>query len=92
MGTGNDLSRVLGWGEGQQGDIDAHFILDELENAQPVRLDRWKVDIYPSQKLFRKQNRVMNNYISVGVDAQVTALSDYEINCFVAIFLLFFII
>ncbi len=40
LGTGNDLSRVLGWGEGYTGDVNVKHILDEIERAKTANLDR----------------------------------------------------
>ncbi|GAB6025880.1 hypothetical protein CHUAL_011855 [Chamberlinius hualienensis] len=75
LGTGNDLSRVLGWGEGFSGDIDVHDIFHRLEKSVKVDLDRWKVDIDPVSHVrlrHPKKKVFVNNYISVGVDALVT--------------------
>ena len=50
LGTGNDLSRVLGWGEGYTGDVDIKYILDQLDQAEVVKLDRWRVEICPAKQ------------------------------------------
>nr|CAD7257601.1 unnamed protein product [Timema shepardi] len=74
LGTGNDLSRVLGWGKEYTSSIDASEVLQQVCNATCVQLDRWNVDIRPVRPLrFRQvaRNLFMYNYISFGVDAQV---------------------
>ncbi|KAL1230191.1 Diacylglycerol kinase epsilon [Trichinella pseudospiralis] len=74
-GTGNDLSRVLGWGDGHSGIVDAAGILQQLSQATPVKLDRWLVTVVSPTKLgmkWSKSEYKMNNYLSVGVDALVT--------------------
>lgn len=47
LGTGNDLSRVLGWGGGYTGG-ELVPIFQAISNAQEVPLDRWNVlfDVY----------------------------------------------
>lgn len=40
LGTGNDLSRVLDWGEGYIGDVDIEDILTEVDKAEYINLDR----------------------------------------------------
>ena len=75
LGTGNDLSRVLGWGEGYTGDVDISQILHELSLARSVKLDRWKVEVVPNKRFgvrLPRKKFVMNNYASIGVDALVT--------------------
>uniref|UniRef100_F1KVS0 Diacylglycerol kinase n=1 Tax=Ascaris suum TaxID=6253 RepID=F1KVS0_ASCSU len=75
LGTGNDLSRVLGWGSGHSGSIEFSKICSELRNSTVIRLDRWSVDIVHRRRLgVRPKNKhiSMVNYISVGVDACVT--------------------
>ena len=75
LGTGNDLSRVLGWGAGHSGPVDAMRTLALLNAASPQRLDRWLVSIEEERwRLRRARSRrlSMSNYFSVGVDAQVT--------------------
>ncbi|KAG7398072.1 hypothetical protein PHYBOEH_011803 [Phytophthora boehmeriae] len=71
LGTGNDLARVLGWGAGFSAPTDVSEVLSEVEAAHVSLLDRWQVSIGESQK------RVLNNYLGVGVDAQV-ALEFHE--------------
>ncbi|XP_044732389.1 diacylglycerol kinase epsilon isoform X2 [Chrysoperla carnea] len=75
LGTGNDLSRVFGWGKATTANLDTSIILNQLINSVPTYLDRWSVQIrsfrhlgirLPTKALF------MYNYFSVGVDAQVT--------------------
>lgn len=73
LGTGNDLSRVLGWGKQHDSNADPASILQRIQIAEEVKLDRWNVTIKPYSG-FRGSNQslLMYNYISVGVDAQVT--------------------
>ena len=60
LGTGNDLARVLGWGEGYTGDVDVTTILHQLDRAKVARLDRWKVEITPTKHFgFRMPRKVM---------------------------------
>ena len=40
LGTGNDLSRVLGWGEGHDSNVNVYKIMKQLQHAKPVKLDR----------------------------------------------------
>ncbi|PSN39597.1 Diacylglycerol kinase epsilon [Blattella germanica] len=75
IGTGNDLSRVLGWGkEHDSVDDDLTKIMERIQNAELVPLDRWNVDIHPYRHLSMRLpvQRFMYNYLSIGVDAQVT--------------------
>jgi diacylglycerol kinase (ATP) len=46
MGTGNDLSRVLGWGSSYSMER-LLTTLQQIPNAQPIALDRWQVDFEP---------------------------------------------
>ncbi|CAG9584645.1 unnamed protein product [Danaus chrysippus] len=71
-GTGNDLSRALGWGGGCS-DLDASSIITSMKQAEVQILDRWKVSIGPLSRGLRSRGRVLfaHNYVSVGVDAQV---------------------
>ncbi|KAL4712319.1 hypothetical protein ACJJTC_004081 [Scirpophaga incertulas] len=75
MGTGNDLSRVLGWGSGNNSHLDPHAIINSIRNASEQTLDRWKVTIKPSRNRLRRLRPVrvlyVYNYMSIGVDAQV---------------------
>ncbi|XP_069944462.1 diacylglycerol kinase epsilon isoform X1 [Cherax quadricarinatus] len=75
LGTGNDLSRVLGFGEGHTKYVDIVEYLQEVASAEPAKLDRWSVRFIPKWKLglpMSSSERFMNNYLSVGVDALVT--------------------
>ncbi|CAI5743286.1 unnamed protein product [Peronospora destructor] len=72
LGTGNDLARVLGWGASFSAPTDVSEQLSQVEAAHVSLLDRWEVSIGKSQKRI-----VLNNYLGVGVDAQV-ALEFHE--------------
>lgn len=76
LGTGNDLSRVLGWGEASTADFEPLELLQKVRSAVPVPLDRWEININKSTRIplraRRHQTFFMYNYFSVGVDALVT--------------------
>ncbi|VDL81243.1 unnamed protein product [Nippostrongylus brasiliensis] len=54
LGTGNDLSRVLGWGSGTNGDLDMLEYLSDVYAADVQKLDRWKVMIKSKNQRTRK--------------------------------------
>ncbi len=58
LGTGNDLSRVMGWGEGYTGDVDIKSMLDLIDRAKIVKLDRWRVQITPAKFGIRMRTKV----------------------------------
>ncbi|KAL1489117.1 hypothetical protein ABEB36_014060 [Hypothenemus hampei] len=80
LGTGNDLSRVLGWGKENSSQLDVPKILSNIEQATLSHLDRWQIEVITTRHLgIRIPNKTlyMYNYLSVGVDAQV-ALSFHK--------------
>ncbi|CAJ0609335.1 unnamed protein product [Cylicocyclus nassatus] len=75
LGTGNDLSRVLGWGSGTDGDLDMLQYLSDVHAADVQMVDRWKITIKSKNQFGRRtviKNMKMSNYVSIGVDASVT--------------------
>jgi len=69
LGTGNDLSRSLGWGPSFS-DSDTLKILQNVNSdSKNILLDRWKVTITQSLKTPLQQNFLMYNYMSIGIDA-----------------------
>lgn len=73
LGTGNDLSRVLGWGTVFSCDTAIDEVFEKIIRARPVPLDRWKIKVSPDRLLrFAPKQVLMNNYFSIGVDALVT--------------------
>nr|CAI5817275.1 unnamed protein product [Callosobruchus analis] len=80
LGTGNDLSRVLGWGKQNSGELQVDQVLKDIQGARVSELDRWKVEVTSTRHLGLKlPNKIyyMYNYLSIGVDAQV-ALSFHK--------------
>ncbi|KJH46552.1 diacylglycerol kinase catalytic domain protein [Dictyocaulus viviparus] len=75
LGTGNDLSRVLGWGAGTNGRLDILEYLIDVHAAEIQKLDRWNITIKSKNQFGRKTvitRKRMTNYVSIGVDASVT--------------------
>ncbi|XP_019880958.1 diacylglycerol kinase epsilon [Aethina tumida] len=74
LGTGNDLSRVLGWGKANSSDFDIVKLLKDIQSSKKMELDRWKIELTSTRHLGLRiptKTLYMYNYISVGVDAQV---------------------
>ncbi|EPS70899.1 hypothetical protein M569_03858, partial [Genlisea aurea] len=74
LGTGNDLSRVLGWGGSfsvieKEGSLSS--FLQAVDSSAVKMLDRWKVDIRESDKSSKEKSKFMMNYLGVGCDAKV---------------------
>ena len=79
LGTGNDLARTLGWGKSYDGSSVSN-VLNQIQLSSAVNLDRWKIRVTPHRastgntddsKPVREYEIIMNNYFSVGIDAQV---------------------
>jgi diacylglycerol kinase (ATP) len=81
LGTGNDLARTLGWGKSYDGSSVSN-VLNQIQLSSTVKLDRWKIKVIPHRSSGPKAIRpdfqpqkeyeiIMNNYFSVGIDAQV---------------------
>ncbi|KAI0232726.1 Diacylglycerol kinase zeta [Lamellibrachia satsuma] len=82
LGTGNDLARTLNWGGGYT-DEPISKILCSVEEGPVVELDRWSMKCDPNtdceqesaeQESWEKKLplEIMNNYFSLGADANVT--------------------
>lgn len=76
LGTGNDMSRSLGWGAGfGMGDVSTDVVRDTLvkmaTKAKAEFVDRWLVTIKPANGSPSTQ-RIMINYFSLGVDAEIS--------------------
>ena len=85
LGTGNDLSRSLGWGGGYT-DEPLSKILQSVQQADVINMDRWKLRLSLNTETNIKISgkgvdklplEVVNNYFSLGVDAQI-ALQFHE--------------
>ncbi|XP_037946640.1 diacylglycerol kinase epsilon-like isoform X2 [Teleopsis dalmanni] len=76
LGTGNDLSRILGWGA-EPPELDPIQILKNVKRARGINLDRYDLQIeklhyrLPIKRHPMKTIHVYN-YFSIGVDALVT--------------------
>lgn len=65
LGTGNDLSIVLGWGRCfRKGGISG--LLQAVKTSDSVHVDRWQV------RIDNKVETVFQNYFGIGIDASIT--------------------
>jgi len=85
LGTGNDLSRSLGWGGGYT-DEPLSKILQSVQHAEVINMDRWRLRLrlntdsrvkISEKGVDKLPMEVVNNYFSLGVDAQI-ALQFHE--------------
>lgn len=77
LGTGNDLSRVLGWGSEPPSTLDPLNILRSVQNANSIKMDCFDMMIKQHKRLSLPKKSFSNkyqiyNYFSIGVDALVT--------------------
>ena len=70
LGTGNDLARVLGWGQGAN-DTTVPVFLQQIQKASITSLDRWKIIVKNPLTQKVTKSVTFNNYFGVGVDAQI---------------------
>lgn len=79
LGTGNDMSRVLNWGGGYT-DEPLSRILTHIHEGSIVQLDRWNLEVTfneagendsSDEAVDQLPLNVMNNYFSLGFDAEV---------------------
>jgi diacylglycerol kinase (ATP) len=75
LGTGNDLSRIHGWGGGYNNES-LLLILSQISESYISMLDLWELDITKTTKKGKrkeeKEVKSFMNYLGVGVDAQAT--------------------
>lgn len=76
LGTGNDLSRSLGWGPGMGEAKEMKSFIREMAQGVPMQLDRWKLEL-KEKNSDKTVEKVMNNYWSIGIDAKI-ALKFHE--------------
>ncbi|XP_039272666.1 diacylglycerol kinase epsilon-like [Styela clava] len=76
LGTGNDLSNMLGYGASFDESDTMENFLSQLRHTHPINIDRWKINIrYKKTYLgWGRQTKsiFMTNYFSIGCDALIS--------------------
>ena len=81
LGSGNDMSRALGWGRKYPGDSEIKNYVNWIETSPKHTLDVWKLKAVEDEAKVKKSDgkgvtghsarEVMCNYLSLGADAYV---------------------
>jgi diacylglycerol kinase (ATP) len=79
LGTGNDLSRALMWGQGYVGEVDLEDILIEMSKAKLVKMDRWKIEFARVSKESKKRtsNSSDESAKSTDTNKQIKFMNNY---------------
>lgn len=74
LGTGNDLARVLKWGAGYNGSDEPIHLLEDVIEAEKIRLDRWTVVIHHEDRADGRPIHVPNSVGKYLFDVYITYL------------------
>jgi diacylglycerol kinase (ATP) len=75
IGTGNDLSRSLGWGGSCKSFKELERFINYAQHANIERVDVWSVSVQQNNNnnnnSFQRESTFMVGFLSLGIDAQV---------------------
>lgn len=84
LGTGNDLSRMFGWGAEYDGSISIQDYIQSFSKSTVKPLDLWSCSLLPWDPISEnyhshmKDTQIMFNYFNMGFDPQVACGFHYK--------------